>query len=121
MFCSSVRLKHSSSQLAGKSIVELRKLNRSGLAACAVYLVAIIWLFATHYPSAQTAAIDAPQFWLLTYPLAFLGVTLFGPEEFWTKYQLFFFPACLPFFYLLGCGIGWIMGFEKLRKPPDRP
>jgi hypothetical protein len=84
-------------------------------------MVAIIWLIATRYPNTQTPAIDAAQFWLLTYPLAFMGLNMFGPEEFWTKYQHFFFPVCFPFFYLVGCGIGWIMGFEKLRRPPDRP
>lgn len=92
------------------------KLNRSGVIACAVYVVAIIWLTATRYSGTESSSINAAQFFLVTWPLAFLGLNTFGPEEFWTKYQLFFFPACFVVAYLAGCGIGWIIGFEKLRK-----
>jgi hypothetical protein len=109
---------------AGGSVV---KLNRSGVTACAVYMVAIIWLIATRYSGTQASAVDAAEFFLVTWPLAFLGLNMFGSEEFWTKYQLFFFPACFVVFYLVGCGIGRIMGFERLSdasergKPPDTP
>jgi hypothetical protein len=100
------------------------KLNRSGITACAVYLIAIIWLIATRYSGTQTSAIDEAEFYLVGYPLALLGLTMFGPEEFWAKYQLFFFPACFLVAYFVGCQIGWILGFEKLserRKPPAAP
>jgi hypothetical protein len=93
------------------------KLNRSGVAGCAAYTVAIIWLITTRYSGTESPAVDAAEFFLVTYPLAFLGLNMFGPEEFWTKYQLFFFPACYVVAYLVGCGIGWIFGFEKPRKP----
>ena len=102
-------------------------LKRSGIIGCAVYLVAIIWLIAVHVSGTQTPAVDAAQFYLVTFPLAFLGLNMFGPEEFWTRYQLLFFPACFVVAYLTGCGIGWILGFEKLSdtsesgKPPDTP
>jgi hypothetical protein len=75
----------------------------------------------------SAAAIDAAQFFLVTWPLAFLGLNMFGPEEFWTRYQLFFFPACFVVFYLVGSGIGWIMGYDRRSdasesgKPPDTP
>jgi hypothetical protein len=90
------------------------KLMRSGVAACVVYVVAIIWLIAKHYSGAQSSTIDAAEFYLVTYPLAILGLNMFGPEEFWAKYQLFLFPACFVVFYLVGGWIGWILGFEKL-------
>jgi hypothetical protein len=94
----------------------LMKLNRSGVAGCAVYVIAIIWLIATRYSGTPTPANDAAQFFLVTYPLALLGLNLFGPEEFWTKYQLFFSPACLVVAYFVGSAIGQILGFEKLKK-----
>jgi hypothetical protein len=97
------------------------KLNRSGVTACAVYLVAIIWLIAKRYSGTQSSAIGEAEFYLLIYPLSFLGLTMFGREEFWIRYGLFFFPLCFVFFYLVGCGIGWIFGFEKRRNPPDTP
>jgi hypothetical protein len=85
-----------------------------------VYMVAIIWLIATHYSGTQTPVIEEAQFWLVRYPLGIWGLSMFGPREFWNKYELLFFPACFPFSYLLGSAIGWVFGFEKLRKPPNR-
>jgi hypothetical protein len=95
------------------------KLNRSGVAACSVYLVAVVWLIERRYFETQPHAMGEAEFYLVIYPLWFLGLPMFGPEEFWIKYGLFFFPLCFVFFYFMGCGIGWILGFEKLRKPPE--
>jgi hypothetical protein len=100
------------------------KLNKSGIVACALYLAAVIWLIASRYSGAHSSAIDATQFYLVRYPLAFLGLNYFGPEAFWTKYELFFFPVCLVVFYFLGCAVGWVLGFgnpsvSRNDKPPD--
>jgi hypothetical protein len=83
-------------------------------------LLAIIWLIATQYPRAQPVTIDAAHFWLLTYPLAFFGLDMFGTEKFWAKYQIYFFPVCFPIFYMLGCSVGWVFGFGKIEKLPNR-
>ena len=92
------------------------KLNRSGVTACAIYLIAIIWLITTRYSGTGSSAIDAAQYYLVTWPLAVLGLNMFGSEQFWARHELYFFPACFVVAYLVGCGIGWILGFEKLRK-----
>jgi hypothetical protein len=85
-------------------------------------MTAMIWLIAGRYSGAQSSALDTAEFLLVTWPLAFLGVNGFGSDGFWAKYQPLFFPACFVVAYLAGlagCGIGWILGFERLARPSE--
>lgn len=84
------------------------KLNRIGVIFGAVYaLVFILLLTATNYLSDY--AVQTARLYLVRWPLAFFGLNYFGSDEFWEKYELWFFPVCLMFFYLAGCLIGRII------------
>jgi hypothetical protein len=106
------------------------KLKRSGLTACALGLVALLWLIFERGSGAQSRALDTAEFYLVTYPLDALFMTIFwakfGTEAFWAKYELLFSPLCFIIYYLVGCGVGWVMGYDRQSgasesaHPPDK-
>lgn len=103
------------------------KLKRSGLTACALYLVALLWLIVERCSGAQSPALDAVEFYLVTYPLAMICVSILwfpiGTDAFWARYELLFSPLCFFVYYLIGCQVGWWMGYDRqsgaCAHPPD--
>ena len=101
------------------------QLNRAGVTAVAIYLIAIILLLAVRYFDDGAAAVEFGQIILVGLPLTFMWLGLLLEMSFMEKYALFFFPLCLGFVYWLGCAIGriWqsrkVSGVSESNRPPE--
>jgi hypothetical protein len=99
------------------------RLNRSGMAAVAVYAIASALLIVLRLLGKWTSLVDFGQDILVGLPLLSMGLSLLSEMRFMEKYALFLFPLRLGVVYVAGCGIGRLMGLDAVVNagPSDEP